>query len=71
MFDFRVLLQRTPLADTYRYPVSMHEEWPELANHVTGHGQFWVLNRKHAEIVDADQAVDRLFARHCFTSVSQ
>lgn len=49
----------------------MHEEWPELANHVTGHGQFWVLNRKHAEIVDADQAVDRLFARHCFTSVSQ
>ncbi len=66
-----LLLQKKTLVDPYRYPVSMHEEWPELANHVSGHGQFWALNRRHAEIVSADEFVDRLFARHCFTSVSQ
>ena len=65
-----LLLQVTYKAEASRHPIAMQEEWPEYVKHTTGHGQFWMLIRKHAEIVNADTFVDRLFTRHCFTSLS-
>ena len=58
-------------SDAYWHPIALQEEWPEYAKFATGHGQFWVLIREHAEIVNADTFVERLFTRHCFTSISE
>ena len=58
-------------SDAIRHPIALQEEWPEYAKHATGHGQWWVLIREHAEIVNADSFVERLFARHCFTTVNE
>ena len=48
-----------------RFPLPMHEEWPELRKVFALHNQFWSLNRKHAAIIDNDTFVEDLFARHC------
>lgn len=66
-----LLSQQAYIPQAYRHPIPMQEEWPEFVKHATGHGQFWVLIRKHAEIVNADTFVERLFSRHCFTSLSE
>ena len=57
--------------DAYRHPIALQEEWPEYAKLATGHGQFWALIREHAEIINADTFVERLFTWHCFTSISE
>lgn len=33
--------------------------------------QWFVLNRKHAELVLADQAVEKLFQRNCYTTLER
>jgi hypothetical protein len=51
---------------TWRYPLAMFEEWPELRHHTKYHRQFVTLNRKHAQLVADDSFVHDLFTRHCF-----
>ena len=53
----------------FRFPLPMHEEWPELKNTWMMHNQFWTLNRKHASIINDDVFVNDLFSRHCHHNV--
>ncbi len=62
-------LQEAKVAETaFRFPLPMHEEWPELRRVWTMHNQYWVLIRKHAAIVDDDTFVEDLFSRHCHSN---
>ena len=64
------VLQENPLSDNdFRFPLTMHEEWPQLRNVWMMHNQYWTLNRKHAAIIDKDVFVNDLFARHCHHNV--
>ena len=56
---------------TWRYPLAMFEEWPELRHHTKYHRQFVTLNRKHAQLVADDGFVHDIFARHCFMAAER
>lgn len=53
----------------YRYPLTMHEEWPDVKNHMVFHRQFFSLIREHAEWVASDTFIMQLFQKHCHSGV--
>ena len=50
----------------WRFPVPMLEEMPEIEGHTRFHRQFLTLSRGHAEVINSDSRIIRLFQRHCF-----
>lgn len=52
--------------NTFRWPLPMYEEWPELRRHTKFHRQFVTLTREHAVVVVEDDFLMRLFEKHCY-----
>ncbi len=50
----------------FKWPLSMHEEWPELRHHTKSHSQWVTLIREHAQLVVDDTFVNDLYEKHCF-----
>lgn len=55
----------------WRWPIAMHEEWPELHKYTKFHRQFVTLIREHAQLVVDDKFLSDLFERHCYTPVER
>lgn len=49
-----------------RWPLAMHEEWPELRHHTKHHSQWVTLIREHIHIILNDTFLNDLFSRHCY-----
>ncbi|KAK9917995.1 hypothetical protein WJX75_000371 [Coccomyxa subellipsoidea] len=49
-----------------RWPLAMHEKWPELRHHTKHHSQWVTLIREHIHIILNDTFLNDLFSRHCY-----
>ncbi|BDA44732.1 probable glycosyltransferase BC10 [Coccomyxa sp. Obi] len=52
----------------FKWPLAMHEEWPELRHHTRSHSQWVTLIREHAQYTVDDTFVNDLYEKHCFQS---
>ncbi len=52
----------------FKWPLPMHEEWPELRHHTRSHSQWVTLIREHAQCTVDDTFIDDLYEKHCFQS---
>jgi hypothetical protein len=52
----------------FKWPLAMHEEWPELRHHTRSHSQWVTLIREHAQLVVDDTYINDLYEKHCFQS---
>jgi hypothetical protein len=57
--------------NTFRWPLAMYEEWPDLRKHTKFQRQFVTLTREHAIIVDQDDFLIDLFKKHCYIGVER
>lgn len=52
----------------FKWPLAMHEEWPELRHHTRSHSQWVTLIREHAQYTVDDTFINDLYEKHCFQS---